>query len=212
MRYEKKFRISISDYPIFKSLLHTFYFKSIYQGRFISSIYYDSIDFMLYQDSINGVSNRKKIRARFYNDDYSKVYLEEKVKLSDLGFKRVQILNENKNLKKSKLYYKKKYILIPSKVFNFYPVTFINYFRTYYISHDKKTRITLDEKINYSKIIQNDSVYRLQMNIPDKLGVIEIKYDEKDDISINPILNLTSSLNFQLTRNSKYCNSVECLY
>ena len=56
MRYEKKFRISKSDFPLFLSLINKLKFKVHYESRFISSIYYDTINFNLYRDSINGVS------------------------------------------------------------------------------------------------------------------------------------------------------------
>ena len=64
MRYEKKFRISRSDFPLFLSLINKLKYKKHYESRYISSIYYDTINFNLYRDSINGVSNRRKYRAR----------------------------------------------------------------------------------------------------------------------------------------------------
>ena len=217
MRYEKKFRISRSDFPLFLSLINKLKYKKHYESRFISSIYYDTINFNLYRDSINGVCNRRKYRARFYNDNFEEINFEEKIKISDLGYKKTHSTKDFKNINKIKLFLKidKRYkeVLIPSRFLNiYYPVSFINYFRSYFISYDSKTRITYDEKINYSKIINRKNDLSLLTKIPDKLGVIEIKYDEENDIAKNSIFYLTSSLNFHLSRNSKYCNSIECLF
>ena len=51
MRYEKKFKISISDYPLLRIILKKFHFKEIYKSRFISSIYYDTDNFIFYKVS-----------------------------------------------------------------------------------------------------------------------------------------------------------------
>ena len=169
MRYEKKFKISISDYPLLRIILKKFHFKEIYKSRFISSIYYDTDNFIFYKDSINGVSNRKKIRARYYNFNFSDINIEEKNKIADLGFKNIYPLKELKNLKKIRLFINnKKNLLIPTKINNiYYPVSFINYYRTYFISRDMQTRITLDEKINYSRIMKMKNSYSLKFKIPD---------------------------------------------
>ena len=217
MRYEKKFRISKSDFPLFLTLINKQKFKVHYESRFISSIYYDTINFNLYRDSINGVSQRRKYRARFYNDNYEEINFEEKIKIADLGYKKIYSKKDFKNISKIKLFFminkKSKKVLIPSRFLKiYYPVSFINYFRSYFISYDNKTRITFDEKINYSKIINNKKDFSLGTKIPDQLSVIEIKYDEDNTTSKNVILDLISSLNFHLSRNSKYCNSIECLF
>ena len=217
MRYEKKFRISKSDFPLFVSLIYKLKFKVHYESRFISSIYYDTIDFNLYRDSINGISKRRKYRARFYNDNSEEINFEEKIKTADLGYKKIYSKKDLKNINKIKLFFmidkKFKDVIIPSSFLKIYfPVSFINYYRSYFISYDNKIRITYDDKINYSKIINNKKDFSLGTKIPDQLGVIEIKYDEENITSKNVILDLTSSLNFHLSRNSKYCNSIECLF
>ena len=217
MRYEKKFRISKSEFPIFVSLVNKLKFKVHYESRFISSIYYDTVNFNLYRDSINGVSQRRKYRARFYNDNSEEINFEEKIKIADLGYKKIHSKKDLKNINKIKLFFmmdkKCKYVHIPTRFLKiYYPVSFINYFRSYFISYDNKIRITYDEKINYSKIINYKKDFSLGTKIPDLLGVIEIKYDEENITSKNVILDLTSCLNFHLSRNSKYCNSIECLF
>ena len=80
MRYEKKFKVAKSDFPLFSGLMIKLKYKKQYQSRFISSIYYDTINFNLYKDSINGVSNRKKYRVRFYNDNLEEINIEEKIR------------------------------------------------------------------------------------------------------------------------------------
>lgn len=219
MRYEKKYRITIAQYPLLSNLLRKFNFKIQYPNRKISSIYYDTLDFQLYKDSIEGVSKRKKIRLRFYNEVFNEIKLEKKIKIGDLGFKIIDTLNNNQSLKE---FYPRKFhsikeigekkILIPDNIENVYfPVTSVNYLRKYYISNDKKIRLTLDNKISYSRVLRNKSNFFAINNIPEKFNVIELKFE--DNNRNKQLLNsFTSLFNINLIRNSKYCNSIEYLY
>ena len=217
MRFEKKIRVPISEFPRFRAIINSFGFRTQYDSRYISSFYYDTVNFNIYRDSINGVSERKKYRVRFYNNNYEKLNLEEKIKVADLGYKNIYKVKDFKNMEIKKIIFQYKreldQLFIPSELFKIYfPVSFINYFRSYFISYDGKVRITLDEKINYSRIINSKKNFSLKTLIPDKFGVIEIKYDNKIDFSKKLILKILSSSNFHLSRNSKYCNSIECLF
>ena len=40
----------------------------------------DNLNFDSVKDNINGVSKRKKLRVRWYNNDFNKIYFEEKNK------------------------------------------------------------------------------------------------------------------------------------
>ena len=55
-------------------------FNQIFSQRKIDSIYLDTRNFDFAKDNINGVSARKKLRFRWYNNDLKNVYLEEKEK------------------------------------------------------------------------------------------------------------------------------------
>ena len=219
MRYEKKFRITIAQNPLLTKLICKFNFKNQYPNRTISSIYYDTLDFQLYKDSTEGVFKRKKIRLRYYNEIFNKINVERKIKIGDLGFKIVNTLNNNNSLKE---FYPTKFntikeqkikILIPDNIENIYfPVTVVNYLRMYYISNDKKIRLTLDNKISYSRVVRNKNVFFAINNIPEELGVIELKFEDNNKRTKELLNCFTSQFNINLVRNSKYCNSVDSLY
>ena len=221
MRYEKKFRVYRSQFLDIVNILHKLSFKKHHEDRFISSIYYDTSDFKLYRDSIEGISIRKKIRLRYYNGIFDEINIEKKIKYGDLGFKIISPLSKKKHYKLTNLLKKSIYnqkiinqkILIPSHIENsYFPVSLVQYLRKYYISNDKKIRVTLDEKINYSRIFKNKENYTLNNNISDKVGVIEIKFEENEVFSKKLLHKLTTFLNCNLSRNSKYCNSIELLF
>ncbi len=217
MRFEKKFRIPLSELPLIKCFFSSINFYEHYKSRYISSIYYDTVDFNLYKDSVNGIANRRKLRARFYDDNYKDIKLEEKIKISEMGYKITHDIRENKNIILIDLItnknFKKKIISIPSMIFkSFLPVSYINYSRRYFISNDGKTRITLDEDITYSKVNSNTKNLYVNSEIPDQVCVVEVKFDEENQLANKSITKISSYINSPLTRNSKYCNSIECLF
>ena len=79
-RIEKKFVLGKYKEDYLKKILIISGFRKSFSSRYVSSIYLDTLNFDFAKDNINGVSKRKKIRFRWYNDDYSKIYLEEKNK------------------------------------------------------------------------------------------------------------------------------------
>ena len=90
-RHELKYRISLADYyairqrlrPVMKPDEHT-----RADGRYvIRSIYFDNVDDKALREKINGVQKREKFRIRYYNDDFSFLTLEKKIKRSSLCMK-----------------------------------------------------------------------------------------------------------------------------
>ena len=75
-RVEKKFVFGKYKDDYLEKILLLSGFSKLYSPRNINSIYLDTVNFDFAKDNINGVSRRKKIRFRWYNDDYSKIYLE----------------------------------------------------------------------------------------------------------------------------------------
>ena len=55
-------------------------FTQQYPDRNISSIYLDTLNYNFARDNINGVSERKKIRIRWYNNNLNNISIEEKIK------------------------------------------------------------------------------------------------------------------------------------
>ena len=95
MRYERKFIVEENFYnKVIPFLLENKFLRE-YPSRSINSIYYDSFDFRRYFESEDGISNRSKLRLRFY-DDPNEIKLEKKIKNSEIGRK---IINSSKSFK-----------------------------------------------------------------------------------------------------------------
>lgn len=217
MRNEKKFIINELEFPALKFLLFSNSFVEFYPQRKISSLYYDTDDLKLFFDSENGISNRQKIRIRWYNDDLSSSTIEYKIKKSELGDKkfvkisnldkkdlvRISFLNSSKNDSNN---------LFPSTIDKFYiPKALISYQRNYFLKDN--LRITYDRLINFNAVFNNNKKILILNSIPSEYSVLEIKYEEGDDyLFYNTIQTLSDKLGLTLTRFSKYSNSIRSLY
>ena len=71
---------SIRHCNIISTFLLSHGFKEIFKEREVNSIYYDDYDFSNYQNSENGIKDRTKIRARYY-DSEDGFNLEYKLKM-----------------------------------------------------------------------------------------------------------------------------------
>ena len=81
-RYEKKYVCDVYRFNNFLSWIYNFTdIKKKYSKRNIKSIYFDNYNFDSAKDNLIGLSNREKIRLRWYNNDLSQSILEIKKKL-----------------------------------------------------------------------------------------------------------------------------------
>ena len=92
-RIEKKFVLGKFKDDFLKKFLLINGFTKHYPDRKISSIYLDTNNYDFARDNINGVSNRKKIRFRWYNDDETKIFLRKRTKKISLFGKILKKLN-----------------------------------------------------------------------------------------------------------------------
>lgn len=90
-RHELKYQISAADeaaicqrlFPVMKPDPHTGP-----DGRYqIRSIYFDNADDKALLEKINGLQKREKFRIRYYNDNFSFITLEKKIKHNQLCLK-----------------------------------------------------------------------------------------------------------------------------
>ncbi len=90
-RHELKYKICLADYfairqrliPVMKPDIHTGP-----DGRYlIRSIYFDNVDDKALREKVNGVQRREKFRIRYYNDNFSYITLEKKIKYNNLCMK-----------------------------------------------------------------------------------------------------------------------------
>ncbi len=217
MRFERKYQIEKSKQSELKIFLISNNFKEIYEERVVSSIYYDTKFFDLYSISEDGEALRNKIRIRFYNFDTEKVNLEIKNKNAELGSKKYDQLGiENVRLIPvhfSNYSNKISNLFIPNKLKIYYfPVVYIQYTRSYFLSRDNDLRLTFDENIIFSKATCAHSKIIINKKFFNFLSVIELKYDNQYSPNINFISELSNRFSLELTRNSKYCNAINSIY
>ena len=218
-RYERKFAISsLSKFEIESIIkLHPMIFSEIFYERVVNNIYLDSMNFDNYWENLIGNSQRLKIRIRWYNDTFGQIEepkMEIKIKSGFLGNKisypmmpfyldqNVPISNIIESIKKSEIHDNIKIEILNLKfaIMNLYN-------RKYFLSADKKFRLTIDTDMQYFKINDNFNSF-LCKNKDLSYSILELKYNREFDDSVAAI---TNWFLFRLTRNSKYINGIEKL-
>lgn len=192
-RKEKKYRLTISDIRLLKSLLINQGMQILYPKRKINTCYFDTKNLKMFFESEAGILPRKKIRLRWYDNDCS-INREKKITSSEGRFKTasnfyLNNLDELKNLSFFENYYGK-----------LYPNIIVRYQREYFRLNN--LRITFDSEIVYEDIRNLTSKSSL-----DKENVMEIKtsiFTSEEYIE--------KLINIQPSRFSKYCRGVESFY
>ena len=216
-RYERKFIFDKGNLDLIYQILKNFGYQEEYPKRELTSIYYDSTDFFLYKLSVYGVSERKKIRIRFYNNNVSDAIIEYKFKSGELGWKEFSEIDSQKYnpIKKleiqNKLFNDKLYIPITiDKIYQ--PNLMVIYTRNYFKSKISLNRITLDNNIKFKKIFKTSSLNNFQNFIENINPVLEVKYDHINSPDYKIIDFFSKYLNLNYTRFSKYCEGIESCF
>ena len=205
-RIEKKFVLGKNEDDSLKKILLINGFTKIFSSREIDSIYLDTENYDFARDNINGVSKRKKLRFRWYNNDLTNVYFEEKKKQNFLVEKQVNKISIS--LKKINLVHNlKEYLDNFNKNYNDFNYRFVlrtNYLRSYWISDNKKIRATIDSNINVSPIF--DLSRKLSLNET----ILELKFSPFNESSFRNFF-YNRNLNLRSKKFSKYIQSFHLL-
>tara|TARA_B110000467_G_scaffold17400_1_gene15304 strand:- start:117 stop:770 length:654 start_codon:yes stop_codon:yes gene_type:complete len=202
-RIEKKFIFPSQESDLVKKILLGNNFKKLYSDRYITSIYIDNLNLDSAKDNINGVNERKKLRVRWYNNDFNKIYLEEKNKNNFFVWKNIKKLEVDINKKNllDKIYKllsnNNKYI---DTNYNYKMVLKINYKRSYFISDQEEFRATIDTEINTSPVFDFNKVIRLPETI------LEFKFSQNSENYFRDFFSLRG-LNIRSKKYSKYIQS-----
>lgn len=189
---DKNFVLNFENWKDFKNKI-----SKPYENRFVNSIYFDDDNFVTAQNNLSGISERKKYRIRWYNDELNKFTYEVKIKKNSFG-KKINLNSKVSDPKildlfsfKNKFFHKNenKFFLNYVDNINLKPKLKINYLRSYLLFNGK-VRITFDQKINY-KLINNFGSTKEKIN--DHMNVIEIKYKPED-----------AQMAFDLIKDSKF--------
>ncbi|NNL91819.1 MAG: VTC domain-containing protein [Saprospiraceae bacterium] len=201
-RYELKYAI---DPIAFSSFLHVLHlhpagFKTTYPDRRVNNVYFDNLHFQSCQENLSGISNRTKIRYRWYGDfeNFTDGKLEFKIKNNALGCKEyLELENPNSVPELAKEVNEK------LKRSDLFPSLINSYNRSYYIDNSNKFRLTVDNEVSYW-LPNNFRNIDTPIFIDEK-QIIEIKFDQENHKLFNAI---ASHFPFRLTKHSKYVNGI----
>ena len=160
-------------------------------GRYkIRSIYFDNYNDKALREKISGLERREKFRIRYYNDDFSLMSLEKKMKIGDLCMKVSAKITD----KECRRLLDGDYTWMPSHeselVREFYtkltagllrPRVLVSYTREPYIYAAGNVRVTFDMNIRstaFCRRFMEEDV--LDVDVGDEQGymVLEVKFDD----------------------------------
>ena len=209
-RFERKWIFKNNDFlQIINSLLRSkLFFKTHYPLRKVNSIYFDTLNYISIRQNLDGISDKKKIRLRWYGNlnILNKPEIEIKSKkgfettkqnikaneLNKIYFKNYNNLEFIKNYINKKLKTKK----------NIYPILTTNYDREYFISSNSMIRATVDYNLK-SIFLKNFSQMDIIKNFKNTC-ILELKYPIKLDKFVRIHL---EDITLRLSKNSKFVNS-----
>ena len=213
-RYEIKFVLNETNFSIYSQWCNedTFIYKK-YPQRIINSLYFDDSNFSSVKDNLSGISDRFKLRLRWYGDQSSNEQnpiIEQKIKQGRLGSKNYFPIEDLKD----KLFdcsiedisHKVSQELIKSPMmidYSLAPILFVRYEREYYEDHND-IRITIDKNIQFSLPVNSNTLpQHTWVNYNKKILELKFKPEKKDYAS-----RLIRNLNLVPTRHSKYLSGL----
>jgi len=218
-RKERKFLVEGADAPAVEFIIksHPAMFFIPFPPRYINNIYFDSPQFGNYGDNVVGAKNRHKFRIRWYGDQFghiAKPILEIKIKKGLAGAKRHYplvpfTLEPGFNQQQmNKIFDQSDLPGAVREMLRYQAPTLINrYFRKYYLSADRRFRVTVDTKLKFVRIARHQNSF-MQRRSVDNQVIVELKYDIENDADAKRISNLFP---FRLSKSSKYVSGVDHL-
>ena len=149
------------------------------------------------------VSERKKLRVRWYNDDFNNVYFEKKNKRNFFVWKDIEKVKSS--FSKTNLIYKLQELLSkPNNIIdsnnNYNLILKTNYKRNYWISSNGKIRATIDIDINTSPVQDMNKIITLPETI------LEFKFSPSSENYFRDFFS-HRGLNIRSKKYSKYLQS-----
>jgi len=213
-RYEIKFilnQAALTEAMFFLKMIGT---HEMYPERQVNSIYYDTPDFESVRDNLSGVSDRNKLRLRWYGrkhiPSYNNMVMEIKNRYGRVGRKKKYFIDDLSNTSIHTSTVGELNSNIAKYLWQTYeynglinscniPVLYVGYTRSYY-EEKSDIRITIDKKIHFRNVTLNKYVLD-HSKLPYNQNIMEIKFplDMK-----NKVVDLLRPYNFTPMRHSKY--------
>jgi len=204
-RFERKWVFNTnSEDLLIKAFRSKFNFKIQYEKRNVNSLYFDDHNYTSAKENLDGVTNKSKIRLRWYGKNaflMSNPKLELKIKKNFLNHK---IFYDMKSLNKKNIKNFNDVKLITNMINkilnkkNLIPIVTTHYVRLYLISLNKKVRATIDYNLKGSNFFHFNlsPIFKKSHN-----SILELKYNKNYDEYVRKNCNSISS---RYSKNSKY--------
>lgn len=164
--------------------------RPLYESRVVQSIYFDTLDGRAVEENLAGISDRRKLRLRWYGEHGTEVQTQLECKLRNNGYGRKRVFELREPLVvRGELRHR-----LTARVARALrgepggagvldgvePAQWIRYLRDYYQTHDGRLRITIDREL---RAYDQRGLLRLEDRrrtpLPD-LMIVEIKADAQE--------------------------------
>jgi len=211
-RYELKFIAEPIEYFRMLTWLRqrSLCFKTEYPERQVNNIYFDTYNYNSYCENIYGSSSKSKVRFRWYgsSNEPKNGSLEVKCKRNQLNWKLIYKAQKDQSKyagdwRAMCFKIRRELPQEARKWMEMYPVPVLinRYKRKYFVSHDKKIRVTLDNNlVIYDQTRKRIPNYHSKSNLP-KFLVLEIKFSGE---LRDHVVNLLGDIPWRSSRFSKY--------
>ena len=192
-RHELKFAVPYSEYLSIRGRLKSVMSRDPHvseDGTYrIRSIYFDNHDDKALKEKLDGVAKREKFRIRYYNDDFSFITLEKKMKINDLCLKYDAVITENdcRRILDRDLVWMKSHpeelvreLYAKMNYQRLGPRVLVSYLREPYIYRPGNVRVTFDSQIRtslYEHEFLTKDVRDISATDTPQDMLLEVKYD-----------------------------------
>lgn len=217
LRYERKYLITDYTYQDVEQLIkfHPARFSEIYHTRNINNIYFDTLGMNHYYDNVEGSPERLKVRIRWYGElmgEVTKPVLEYKIKKGLLGKKKSYTLHpfvldtafDQLQIEKA-IAGNVLPLPVQNELLSLRPFLLNTYKRKYFLSADKKFRITIDYNLGYYQINYGRNQF-IHKQYDHQATILELKYDAVYEPQAKMV---SDKFPFALTKSSKYLQGLE---
>lgn len=218
-RHEVKFAAYVIDHPRLEHWLkmHPIGFITPFPNRQVNNVYFDTFDYRAYADNLAGISERNKVRYRWYGDSAGPAagQLEVKCKKNQFGWKLRYPVNEApfsgaegwraiRERMRAQMPLDGRLWLDQNPL----PVMINRYERQYFATSDGRMRATIDVNQRYYDQRNGDIPNFDHASVSQDSLVVEFKFAREDR---KEAVQLLEAMPLRIGRHSKYMNAVNAI-
>jgi hypothetical protein len=193
--------------------LHPEGFRVEHPSRRVNSLYYDTVNWDSLRDNAAGVSERNKMRLRWYGRPglVEGMQFEIKSRRAGLVYKQAEPVPGQFAFDESLSWFELTAVVSEaSQLFCndlrlLVPAIMTTYQRDYYATFDGRVRLTVDTDISYHRVTGSSRAVFSPVPIDDEVTVIEVKGGPSES---KRIAEITRALPLRIGRNSKFVNGI----